>query len=136
MEKRKDENISKKEQKRLVGLRTSYQARETVPLGDKNTLPSETEPDQTLTIKQLIERHVNGIDMGVQQYEPLYIDGEVPNFELMEFDELHGYREYLSNERFRLEGELKERQQEEKQRYLKELEEKRLKQLEEEQKEE
>jgi len=94
-------------------LRNSITAKQYIPQGDVNTLPSCTEPDQTLSIKQIIERHTNGINMGVQEYQPYYSEEEMPDFEHMSFDELHSYREFLSNRRYELEDKLREHKQRE-----------------------
>ena len=44
-----------------------------IELGEKNTLPSETQPDQALSLKELISRHSRGIP--IPKFEPVY-DGE------------------------------------------------------------
>jgi len=94
-------------------LRNSLTAREVIPNGETNTLPSCTEPDQTLTIKQIVERHTNGINLGVPEYEPYYSEVEMPNIEHMDFDQLHSYRVFLSEQRYALEDKLQEHKQEE-----------------------
>lgn len=88
-------------------LRNSLTARETVPTGDTfDGVVSETQPNQTLSIREIVEKYVQGIDLGVQSYEPIYTDEELPNFDYMDFDELHEYRQHLADERFRLEAKL------------------------------
>lgn len=88
-------------------LRNSLTARETVPTGQTfEGVSSETQPNQTLSIREIVEKYVQGIDLGVQSYEPMYTDEELPNFEYMDFDELHEYRQHLADERFRLEAKL------------------------------
>lgn len=90
-------------------IKNSITARETVPMGDVNNLPSATEPDQTLSIKQLIERHAQGINLGVKEYDPIYSDQEdFPNVEYMDFHEAAEYRDFLANERYKLEERLKQ----------------------------
>lgn len=92
-------------------LRNSLTAREIVPVGDYNNLPSQTEPDQCLSIKQLVERHVNGISLGVREYEPFYTDHELPNFEFMDLNELNDYKEHLNTQKRLLEDRLREQRQ-------------------------
>lgn len=96
----------------MIILKNSINSKELVPMGDENNLPSMTEPDQTLSIKQLIEKHVQGVNLGVKEYEPFYTDEELPNFEFMDLEEIHSYRQHLSEERYRLEDELQRRKQE------------------------
>lgn len=103
-------------------LRNSFTARETLPIGDRNDSPSMSEPDQTLSIRKLIERHVQGVDMGVNQYEPLYIDEEIPNFESMDLEELAQYRQLMEDNSVRLKKELKLRRKADKEAYLKKQE--------------
>lgn len=100
-------------------FKNSYTAKEVIVRGDINRLPSSTEPDQTLSIKQLIERHAKGINVGIREYEPYYTDLDLPNLEHMDFSELAEYRDYLSNERYRLEERLKQEKQDAKDRYAK-----------------
>lgn len=89
-------------------LRNSLLARQYIPVGDYNNLPTMTEPDQTLSIKQLVERHVNGISVGVREYESFYSEEELPNFEFMDIEELHQYKEFLNRQKFLLEDKLRQ----------------------------
>lgn len=95
-------------------LRNSLTARQYIPIGDYNSLPSQTEPDQTLSIKQLIERHVQGINVGVTTYEPYYTEEEIPNFEQMDIEELHQYKQFINEQKFKLEDRLREHRKQEK----------------------
>lgn len=97
-------------------LRNSLTAREVVPIGEVNNSPSMTEPDQCMSIKQIIERFAKGVSLTVNQYEPIYREEDLPAFEMMSFDELASYRQYLSEERYRLEDELRERRRKEKEK--------------------
>lgn len=113
METGKNKTDAQKSKKRAVvaHFRNSVTAREEVPIGDINEMDSMTEPNQVLSLKEIIERFASGIDMSAHSYDPLYTDEELPDFEHMSFDELHEYREHLSNERYRLEQKLKEETQ-------------------------
>jgi hypothetical protein len=55
-----------------------------------------TQPDMTLTVRQLLENHTRGIDSGVQEKAPFYFDVEVPT--ITDITDVHEYRDYL-NER-------------------------------------
>lgn len=105
-------------------LRNSLTARQNIPAGDINTLPSATEPDQVLSIKQIIERHTTGIQPDVQHYEPFYTEEELPNFEFMDIEELAQYRQHLADERYRLEDKLSELKKKETEEIRKQNEEK------------
>lgn len=49
---------------------------------------SETVPDQSLTIRQLVENHSRGINVPINQPKPLYFDSEIPNIQdLTDLDE-------------------------------------------------
>lgn len=45
---------------------------------DKETI---TVPDQTLTIKELLDRHSRGLPLGVTQQQGQYFDVEIPQFQ-------------------------------------------------------
>lgn len=109
MEKRKGSNNEQKSKKgqTMTKLRNSLTARESVPIGDINKLPSMTDPDQTISIKDLIQRHVDGVPLGTREYEPVYSEEDLPDFESMDIEELAQWRHHLSEERFRLEDALR-----------------------------
>jgi len=46
--------------------------------GEINSLPSQTVPDLTLTVKQLLTNHSRGIQSDVSYNEPMYFDTEIP----------------------------------------------------------
>lgn len=60
-------------------IRTQFQINEnSTYIVDKETL---TVPDQTLTIKELLDRHSRGLPLGVTQQKGEYFDVEIPNFQ-------------------------------------------------------
>lgn len=44
-------------------IQTGMTYRETGPQLEKNDLPSETQPDMTMSLQELLERHVRGLDV-------------------------------------------------------------------------
>jgi len=53
-------------------------------VGEINTLPSLTIPDQVLTMDELVRRYVRG-DPNVTQFQPVYSDNDdLPNIETMD----------------------------------------------------
>lgn len=46
--------------------------------GRKMDPESETQPDMSLTVRQLLQNHTRGIDSNVQMKEPLYFEVPVP----------------------------------------------------------
>lgn len=46
--------------------------------GEINNEPSQTVPDQNLSVKQLLINHSRGINSNVHTYEPQYLDTEIP----------------------------------------------------------
>lgn len=59
-----------------------------------NTLPSETQPDEVLTIREMLERHVRGLPMhGNEQgvYLPEEV-GFIPDYRTLDLTEIDEYR--------------------------------------------
>lgn len=77
--------------------------------GDINNLPSETEPDQAMSVREIISRYARGVSLDVKTYEPFYSDDEIPDIQSMDLEEIASYREHLVTERYRLEKELNDR---------------------------
>lgn len=88
---------------------TSLMAREITPKPERNNGKSLTVPDQTMSIKELLRRHQNG--MMPQGYEPVYDpDDELPDFrkmDLTEVDELRSKQVELINQFKKEQNELK-----------------------------
>lgn len=54
----------------------------------------ETQPDMTLTVRQLLEHHTRGISPAAQERHPVYFDIEVPT--IKDITDVHAYREHLA----------------------------------------
>lgn len=77
-------------------LRTSMSP---VPVkGELNSLPSMTQPDMTLTMRQLLENHTRGT-YALKEYNPVFNEeNEVPNFKAMDLVEIQEYRMRLAEQ--------------------------------------
>lgn len=59
-----------------------------------NTLPSETQPDEVLTVREMLERHVRGLPVsGSEQgvYLPEEV-GYIPDYRTLDLTEIDEYR--------------------------------------------
>jgi len=67
--------------------------------GEKNTMPSLTKPDQSLTVQQILDRFASGRPVG-GGYEEVYYGGEddPPHWERMDYAERQSYRENVQDE--------------------------------------
>lgn len=65
-----------------------------------NAQPSETVPDQTLTIKQILDRFARGlpVNRGIQLYDEEHEDNDLPDFRTMDFAEREEFREAAEQE--------------------------------------
>ncbi len=61
--------------------------------GETNTLPSQTVPDLTLSVKQLLINHSRGISSDISINEPMYFDTEIPIID--DITDLDAFREDL-----------------------------------------
>lgn len=90
---------------------------ETGPELEINNLPSETQPDEVLSIREMLERHSRGIPMSGSNRQPIYYPeelGHVPDVERMDLTEIADMVEHMTARRTTLESELKKRESEEK----------------------
>lgn len=62
--------------------------------GKKVKEGSDTIPDLSLTIRQLLENHTRGMDGNVQVRKPIYLDTPVPN--IQDITEVMAYRDKLN----------------------------------------
>lgn len=91
--------------------------------------PSQTVPDMTLSIRELIQKHTVNNLIGVSIREPVYNgDGYIPDPARMDLSEKEAYADYMGEEKQRLESEhaelqktRKEREREQKKQSRKEL---------------
>lgn len=78
--------------------------------GEINNLPSETVPDQSLSIRQLIQNHTRGIHSDVKHYEGEYFEDQIiPNFE--DLTDVVQYKENLVQRQKDIENEIKLKQE-------------------------
>jgi hypothetical protein len=54
---------------------------------------SQTVPDMSLTVRQLLQNHVRGVDSNVQQKNPLYFETQIPT--IRDITDVQEYRETL-----------------------------------------
>lgn len=90
-------------------FKTLKQAYEEIPVGDTNNSPSETEPNATRSIKEIINARMNGVVLDVPEFEPFYSDLDIPDIQSMDLEEIATYREYLTSRQYDLEEELNKR---------------------------
>lgn len=90
-------------------FKTLKQAYEEIPVGDMNNSPSETEPNATRSIKEIINARMNGVVLDVPEFEPFYSDLDIPDIQSMDLEEIATYREYLTSRQYDLEEELNKR---------------------------
>lgn len=81
--------------------------------------PTKTQPDQNLSIAELLMRHSRGIPIQANMHEGQYFETEIPR--ITDLNDLQDYRRTLEEEKNALDTELKEL---EKQKKLLEKEEK------------
>lgn len=90
---------------------------ETGPELEINDLPTETQPDEVLSIREMLERHSRGIPMNGSSRQPIYYPeelGHVPDVERMDLTEISEMVEHMTARRSTLENEIKKRESEEK----------------------
>lgn len=68
---------------------------------EKNTLPSRTQPDMTLTMRELLINHTRGLGVNASEHEPLYFDTEIP--QLDDMTDIEEYRQFLEDEKNEIE---------------------------------
>lgn len=83
--------------------------------GKEMTGKSMTQPDMSLTIRQLLQNHSRGIDNTEHEHQPLYFDIGVP--QITDITDVHEYRDNLEaklrmTEEFIKEDQLKKQQDE------------------------
>lgn len=64
--------------------------------GKKLDPKSNTVPDMSLTVRQLLQNHTRGIDNKVQEKQPLYFDIEVPT--IKDITDVKVYRDLLKEQ--------------------------------------
>lgn len=98
-------------------LRNRFTYLEEGPELEINTMPSETQPDEVLSIREMLDRHSRGIPLQGTNREPIYYPeelGHVPDVERMDLTEIAEMVEHVTEKRKTLESELKKREADEK----------------------
>lgn len=90
--------------------------------GEINNEPSMTVPDQTMSLKELLERYARGLPVAGAKQEIFHGEEFVPDLNRMDLSEQQDLREHLATEIPRLQADLK-RQDEDKAKAKKEAEE-------------
>jgi hypothetical protein len=73
-------------------FRTPYNAHELPKQFEQNTMPSQTIPDQTMSIKEIFRRFAQGLPMEGQKV-PVYDDEYVPDVTKMDLADVQSLRE-------------------------------------------
>lgn len=60
-----------------------------------NTQPSITIPDQSMTVKQMLERHNSGMPVSLFGADPTYSEDELPDLRKMDLSEIQDLREFI-----------------------------------------
>lgn len=69
-------------------FKAHYNFREVKSKGEKFTLPSKTVPDETLTVRQMLERHTRGLPVHASQKQAVYHgDVDLPDMERLELED-------------------------------------------------
>lgn len=87
-------------------FRTQYNYNENPTLGSKNTAESMTQPDMSLTARQLFMNHTRGHALGVMAKKGIYSETDIPYFE--DIVDMKEYGEHLKEQQKILEKEIKE----------------------------
>ena len=67
---------------------------------------SQTVPDQSMTVNELLDRHQRGLP--IKAYDPVYYDDDVPNIHAMDLVDIAEMREELSERSAYLRKKLKD----------------------------
>lgn len=86
-------------------FRRNFQEKEKLP-GEVNHEPSMTVPDQTISMKKLIENHVRGIPSDVRMYQGQYLGIEIPK--ITDLTDLAAYREQLEEYKQQIQERIRE----------------------------
>lgn len=71
-----------------------------------NTLPSKTQPDMTLSMRELLVNHTRNLGLPGTVYEPMYYDVEIPQMD--DITDIEEYRQFLQDEKAESEKRLEE----------------------------
>lgn len=91
---------------------TSINYREHPQEMEENTLPSQTQPDEVMTIREMLTRHVRGLPVAGSSGQGMYYDeelGYVPSREELDLSEIDDYRQQWQDVVHRLQEQEKEK---------------------------
>lgn len=79
-------------------IKTQYNASEFKKYRESNFSPSKTVPDQSLTVKQLLERFSRGMPL-TGELTPVYNgDIDLPDFNTMDISEIHDLKQSVAKD--------------------------------------
>lgn len=78
-------------------FKTIYNSRETPDEGEVNTMPSETQPDKVMTIKEMLARHVRGLPVsGGSGFADIPEEvGYIPDIRSLDLTEIKEYAQHF-----------------------------------------
>lgn len=95
--------------------------------GESNTLPSMTQPDMSLTVKQLLTNHTRNLHTQIVPKQEAYFDMEIPRFD--DITEAEAWKQSLIDRAAAIDEEVVRIQKEKEEEKRLKLEEERLKAL-------
>lgn len=78
-------------------IRTQFDSSYEGSTPEINTEPSMTQPDMTLSMRELLVNHTRGLGIMAKHHEGFYYDTEIPQFDDM--TDIDAYREYLAEQK-------------------------------------
>lgn len=83
-----------------VSIRTAYNSHKFMKTGEINTRPSKTIPDQTMSLKQLLERFARGIPAVGNASTPIYEgdDIDLPDIKKMDLAEIQALKDEVQSQ--------------------------------------
>lgn len=92
-------------------VKTQYNAKAFPRYGEENKLPSETVPDQTLSLRTILERYAKGLPITGNKSEPLYYgDEDMPDINKMDISEIHDLKKAVESDIQQKKAELQNQQ--------------------------
>ena len=92
--------------------KNQYNAEQFPAYYEINGSPSETIPDQTMSLKTLLERHARGLPITGNNSEPVYNgDQEMPDLNKMDISEIHALKMAIKSDIQKMQTKLANEQQ-------------------------
>lgn len=83
---------------------------------------SITVPDQTMSMRTILDRYRRGMPLEIRQKEPLFYNGEFPDLSKMDISEIHQLKKEAAAEVQRMQKELQDKEEYKRMQKQKELE--------------